>query len=294
MAGADSARSSHSNVQKTEKNEDYSVKPGDLPSQSKETIPKHDQIVVRMSKLIQTTAGLGAVLATINFSANLATYLSVRSSTQSDLVYRFLWRTRSKRSPSVLTKALSISSILTPLSSLISDWRKTQRLTGLIPLYVRLKFLTSRKTLREMDPILHRLVLLQCNAYIVFQAIENICHLQGKGILPSSMIEKRGGMAKWIAWSCRAWCVGVVSDFFRLWREAEIEKKKRGRKTAQEQADFNRKWWNELMVAACWLPVAVHSSFYPKGIRGMNAGIVSLLSLIASLNSFRNQWRTTG
>ncbi|KIW99255.1 uncharacterized protein Z519_00918 [Cladophialophora bantiana CBS 173.52] len=228
MAGADAARSSHSTVQETEKNEVYSVKPGDLPGQSKEIIPKDDQIVVRMS------------------------------------------------------------------NSLISDWRKTQRLTGLIPLYVRLKFLTSRKTLREMDPILHRLVLLQCNAYIVFQAIENICHLQGKGILPLSMIEKRGGMAKWIAWSCRAWCVGVVSDFFRLWREAEIEKKKCGRKTAQEQADFNRKWWNELMVAACWLPVAVHSSFYPKGIRGMNAGIVSLLGLIASLNSFRNQWRATG
>ncbi|OQU94850.1 hypothetical protein CLAIMM_01141 [Cladophialophora immunda] len=266
MAGAEPISSSHADAQKSEKNGDETGKPPDIRSQSKGDISRSDQIVVRMSKLIQTTAGLGAVLATINFSANLAAYLAVRSPTRSDQIYRVLWRTRWKGLPDVLATAPSISSVLTPLSSLISDWRKTQRLTGLIPLYVRLKFLISRKTFREMDPVLHRLVLLQCNAYIIFQAIENICHLHGKGILPSSVVEKRGGIAKWIAWSCRAWCVGVVSDFLRLWREAEIEKKNGAKKTAQEQADFNRKWWNEFMVTACWFPVAVHSSFYPTGI----------------------------
>ncbi|KIX98594.1 uncharacterized protein Z520_05895 [Fonsecaea multimorphosa CBS 102226] len=246
-----------------------------------------------MDRLIQTTAGLGALLATINFSANLAAYISVRSSTRFEVIDRLLRRTRWKGLPNTLATAPSISSTLTPLSSLISDWRKSQRLTGLIPLYIRLRSLASKEALREMDPILHRLVLLQCNAYIIFQAMENICHLHGKGILPSSVIERRGGIARWIAWSCRAWCVGVVSEFLRLWREAEIEKRQHVKKTAQEQQDFNRRWWNQFMITACWFPVAVHSSFYPKGIPGMNAGITSLLSLIASLNSFRNQWRAT-
>jgi hypothetical protein len=122
--------------------------------------------------------------------------------------------------------------------------------------------------------------------------MENTYHSHNKGIIPKSIIDKRGGVAKWVTWSCRAWCVGLLSNFLRLWREAEIEKI--GTKTAEEHEAFRRKWWTDFMVSACWLPVAVHTSrFHPDGIRGMNAGTISFLSLVAVSENFMNQWRAT-
>ena len=106
-------------------------------------------------------------------------------------------------------------------------------------------------------------------------------------------LEKRGGVARWVAWSCRGWTVDVASDFLRLWREAQIDKEKRGSKTAKEREDFDQKWWTEFKVAAYWMPVAVHYSFYPEGIPGMNTGLVGLFGLMAGLNSFQTQWAAT-
>merc|ERR1712230_310151 len=97
---------------------------------------------------------------------------------------------------------------------------------------------------------------------------------------------------KWVAWSCRAWLVGVATDFLRLWREAQIEKGSPPR-SAQEKESFERKWWNEFMVATYWLPVAVHYSLYPVGIKGFNTGLVGFFGLMAGLNNFMTQWAAT-
>jgi hypothetical protein len=245
--------------------------------------------------LIKTTAGLGATLSTVNYAIYLAAYLHAQSPTRAAVVAyisRLVGRTPSKIAPGALAPSAAVStSFLTPLGALISDTRTTLRLTGLIPLYIWLRSLTSKKT--DMDPALHRVALLQCCAYIGFQALENVYHLGGKGVLPLSVIEKRGGVAKWVAWSCRAWLVGVASDFLRLWREAELEKENRGSKTAAEKESFDRKWWNEFLVAAYWMPVAVHYSLYPEGLGFMNTGLVGFFGLMAGLNNFRSQWAAT-
>ena len=243
--------------------------------------------------MIQTTAGLSAALATLNFSINLAAYLRARSSTRLSLPAGIFSRTRAasfRSSPAVLTAGPSSSSLLA-LGALLSDFRKTLRLTGLIPLCIRLKSWTSNDASRGADPVLRRVVLLQCGAYIVFQAMENIYHLHVKGIFPSSIVDNTGGIAKWIAWSCRAWAIAIASDFLRLWREVRIVKHESGTKTADEEENFKNRWWKEFMASAFWLPVAVHSSFYPKGSRYMNAGTVALLSLLAASNNCRNQWQ---
>ncbi len=156
-----------------------------------------------------------------------------------------------------------------------------------------MKTLLSKKGSKDMDPALHRVALIQCAGYIGFQALENVYHLTGKGIIPATVLEKRGGVAKFVAWSCRAWTVGVASDFLRLWREAEINKEKRNSLSTKEREDFDRKWWNEFMVAAYWMPVAVHYSLFPAGIPGMNTGLVGFLGMMAGLNNFRNQWAAT-
>jgi len=276
------------------------VKPGQSPALSKvpnevqTTISKADETLIRISKLIKTTAGLGAALSTLNYSIYLAAYLHANAPTRAAVIAyiaRLIGRTPQKLPAGVLAPTAP-TSVLTPIGALISDTRSTLRLTGLIPLYIWMKTLLSKKS-KDMDPALHRVALLQCAGYIGFQALENVYHLSGKGIVPVTVLEKRGGVAKWVAWSCRAWTVGVASDFLRLWREAEIEKEKRASKTTQEKEDFDRKWWNEFMVAAYWMPVAVHYSMFPGGIPGMNSGIVGFLGMMAGLNNFRTQWAAT-
>ncbi|KIW80010.1 hypothetical protein Z517_06625 [Fonsecaea pedrosoi CBS 271.37] len=307
-----------------------------------------DEIAVRLNKLISTTAGLGSLLATINFSANLAIYLSVRLPVWwSALVSRYVTRTRRRQGqgqgqqvPVAIAAAVAAIAATAPpvltslasLASLISDWRKSQRLTGLIPLYTRLRLLmsTTNPAIQALDPVLRGLFFVQCHAYIVFQAVENLCHLQSKGLLPasaSSLVERRGGFARWAVWSYRAWCLGVVTNFLRLAREADLVRRREGRRRRRRSnrqsthrhgegggepdgdgheegegdgeegeaatEEFYRKFWNEILISACWFPIALHISLPPKGIRGMNQGISSTLSLVATVMGLRSHWRAT-
>ncbi|KAJ9644984.1 hypothetical protein H2204_001446 [Knufia peltigerae] len=266
-----------------------------LPADVKTTISKVDEIILRISKLIKTTAGLGAALSTLNYSIYVAAYLHSKSPTRAALISyisRIVGRT-SKLPPVGGSTAVAGTSFLTPLGSLVSDTRTTLRLTGLIPLYIWLKSLSSAKTSGQMDPSLRTVGIIQCTGYIVFQLLENISHLAGKGVVPMSVIEKRGGISKWVAWSCRAWLVGVACDYLRLLRESQLEAANKQALTAQQKEAWDRKWWNEFMVATYWMPVAVHYSLYPTGIKGFNSGIVGLCGLMAGLNNFRNQWAAT-
>jgi hypothetical protein len=197
--------------------------------------------------------------------------------------------TSAKSSPAGVAAAFS-SIPLSAMGGLLSDFRKTLRLTGLIPLYLRLKSVLSSNTSHDGDPILRRILIVQCSAYIVYQAIENIYHLHSKGITPPSIVNRNGSLARWIAWSCRAWTVAVASDILRLWREAQNAKAEITGQTADEEQELRRKWWKEIIVSTLWLPVAAHSSFYPEGIACMNAGRVALASLLASSSHLKNQW----
>lgn len=237
--------------------------------------------------LLKTTAGLNAAMATLTFTVNLAVYLQPRAPTHFNRLLSWYKR----RSNVAMAARPSSTSALPALAAFLSDFRKTLRLTGLFSLYTRLRGILSSKVSRDGDPILRRVAIFQCGAYIAFQVIENIYHLQAKGILPASMVNRHGGMAKWIAWSCRAWAIAVAADFLRLWREAWNAKVDgRSNMTAEEEA-LRRKWWQEFAVAFLWFPVALHTSFYPNGIRYMNPGTVALLSFLATFNNLRGQWK---
>jgi len=267
-----------------------------LPVGLTTTVSKADEVLLRLNKLIKTTAGLGAALSTLNYSLYLAAYLHANSPTRAAVITyisRLVGRTPSKLPPGALAGATV--SPLSAIGSLISETRTTLRLTGLLPLYIWLKTLLSKKTSANIDPIIHRVALVQCTAYITYQLVENIYHLALRDIIPRTVVEKRGGVMKWVVWSCRAWLIGVASDFLRLWREATLAREKRARGeagTKAEQDEFDRKWWNEFITAASWFPVAVHYSV-DGGLKGMNSGLVGLFGLVAGLNNFRNAWAAT-
>ncbi len=132
--------------------------------------------------------------------------------------------------------------------------------------------------------------------------MENIAFLAERGIVSRKWMEKRGGNAKWWLWSSRAWLIGISCDFLRLFREAVIEREKRGllrrmRKGEMEaeieqQQETDRMWWSEFFVASCWLPVCLHYSL-ENGLKGVNGGVVGLLGFMAGAQSFMTHWAET-
>ena len=231
---------------------------------------------------MQTTAGFGAALGTLGFTINLAAHHLPQVSKYFQLLAGMAQRGNGKTAKSTFS--------LSAMGGLISDLRRSLRLVGLIPLYLRLKSVLSGETACNDDPVLRRILIVQCSAFIVYQAIENIYHLHIKGIASPSIVNQNGGLAAWIAWSCRAWAVAVACDFLRLWHEAQCSRVGNAGKRAPEEQVVRSKWWRDFITSALWLPVATNGSFYPDGLPWMNPGRVALAGLLASLNTLKNQW----
>ncbi|RMZ86344.1 hypothetical protein DV736_g6432, partial [Chaetothyriales sp. CBS 134916] len=264
-----------------------------LPAVGKTTLGKIDELIVRLSKLIKTSAGLNAGLGYVNYGIFVLAYLHAVSGEWRIKLITTLQRVLG-REPKVLTSLEPTTTFLTPLGALLSDTRTSLRLTGLIPLYVLLKSLLDTKSPKRADPVSHRIALVQCLAYIAFQLTENIWHLSRKDVIPASFIENRGGAAKWLQWSCRAWVVGILSDFLRLGREAQLNQQLRdqGKVTVQEQENFEAAWWTSLQTDAAWLPMALHYSI-EGGLSWMNPGLVALSGFLAYRGNFKNAWAAT-
>jgi hypothetical protein len=174
---------------------------------------------------------------------------------------------------------------------MVADFRATLRLTGLLSLYALLKsLLTSPPT----DGIKHKILIVQCFGYIGFQALENILQLTNKGVLSPTVVARLGGPANAMKWACRSWLVGVSTDYLRLWRDAQLmrERKVKGEKviSAEEEDEFDRKWWIDLQTCSSWLPMALHYSL-EGGLPGMNSGLVGVCGLLAGINNTRAAWR---
>ena len=91
----------------------------------------------------------------------------------------------------------------------------------------------------------------------------------------------------------------MACDFFRLGRESVLEKRRRVvgsngiRKISMKEAKVvDKKWWNDLVVASCWLPLCMHWSL-DSGLRGINDGVIGLLGVIAGAESTRAAWAQT-
>ena len=268
-----------------------------LPNDVKATVTTADETILRLTKLIKTTAGLGAGLSTLNYSIYLLAHLHAQAPTRAAVITyisRLIGRTPSMAPPGKLSPEIAASPLL-PVGAMVADLRTTLRLTGLLPLYVLLKSLIAQRNNNDKDTILYRISLVQCLGFIGFQSMENILHLTNKGVLSPNVVGTRGGAPKWMAWACRSWLVAVSTDFFRLWRENALlnEKRDRGEKISEkEKKDIDSKWYRELITAMSWMPVAVHYSV-PGGLPFMNPGLVGFCGMMAGLNNTRNAWAAT-
>lgn len=196
------------------------------------------------------------------------------------------------------------------LATLLSQTRTTLRLFATFPLYAWLRTLLVQGGPKPgADPVLHRIALLQSSSYLVFQALENICVLADHGVVSERIIaamnfgEKSTARVYKVAY--RAWLGGILCDFLRLAREAQVEGRRRearrklradGHETAiyqdEEDAKADRKWWSDLIIASAWLPMAAHFSSN-TGLPGWNLGVMGVCGLVAGGERIAGLWGAT-
>lgn len=177
------------------------------------------------------------------------------------------------------------------------------RLFGLFPLYAWLRQLLQGPKPGQ-DPVLYTTALTQCTLYIAFQFLENVALLTDHKILPASASARwnpSGTTARIYLWSYRAWLGGVLCDFVRLGREAQMERATRAKRsvaeskaidTKDQDAKTDAKWWSEAIVPVAWLPMALQASL-EAGLPGFNLGIMGVSGGLAGLGRTYALWAAT-
>jgi hypothetical protein len=191
---------------------------------------------------------------------------------------------------------------LAALGSLLSSTRTTLRLFGLFPMYAWLRQLMQGPKPGQ-DQVLYATSVTQCLLYMTFQFLENVALLTDHNVLPASYTARwtqasGGKTAKIYLWSYRAWMGGVLCDFVRLFREAQLERVKRSQRvstndvTKEEDKKADEKWWSQMLIPMSWIPVAVQFS-KEGGIPGFNLGIMGACGAIAGLGRTAELWAAT-
>lgn len=95
---------------------------------------------------------------------------------------------------------------------------------------------------------------------------------------------------------------GVVCDFLRLGREAQLSSQKRSdskrsgteqvKDLAQTIKEEDAKWWSDLVVPTAWMPVALQFGT-ERGVPGMNLGIMGACGALANIGRARGLWEAT-
>ena len=229
----------------------------------------------------------------------------------------------------VATPTGSGSSRLAQLTALVSRTRTALRLLGLVPLYALLRSLQSgrgsdgKRGAAAADPVVHRIAVTQCVAYLAYQALENAAVLADHGVVPARAVAalarprwRRAQASTAVAAAApsasatapvyrlayRCWLAAVACDLVRLAREAWLLRRRRSRQQQQgaredasdeEEPDaLGSKWWGELAAAFAWFPMALHFSS-DAGVPGWNAGIMGVCGLVGSHARTKALWDAT-
>ena len=224
---------------------------------------------LRLVRLLATPGGLSAFLSTFNYTLYLLVYLESKSTPIQARLYALLSRITGRPQVGVLKAEAIVASRIQALATLFSQTRVTLRLLGLLPMYAWARQLMQGPKPGQ-DQVLYATSVAQCSSYMTFQFLENVALLTDKEILPTSYTARwtaaSGGKTQKIyLWAYRFWFGGVLCDFVRLAREAQLQRAKRAErgekdvKTAEDK-EADAKWWSELIVPAAWTPVAMQFS----------------------------------
>ncbi|KAJ5983138.1 Peroxisomal biogenesis factor 11 [Penicillium waksmanii] len=264
-----------------------------------------DVTIRRLDLLLSTADGQERVLATVNYVASILHHLSASApfiafQTRLSLLARLKGRTISKTPSSPTTPS---PSKWAALSSLASETRYTIRLFGLLPLWI-----WGSETLKSppADPIIRTLTYLQIISNVIYQLLENVGYLATKGIISKRFVEKYGSLVQWDLWSTRGWFGHIFLEFFVLWRQHVLRKRRVAAKRAaagnvetkemreEEDAETRaeiRSWRKTLVNNICWAPLCLHWCF-EQGI-GVPDNLIGVVSFMAGAWSLHDMWGAT-
>ncbi|KAJ6021144.1 Peroxisomal biogenesis factor 11 [Penicillium herquei] len=262
-----------------------------------------DVTIRRLDLLLSTADGQERVLATVNYVASILHHLCASApwiafQTRLGILARLRGKTVS---PSTASKPSP--SKWAALSSLASETRYNLRLFGLLPLWI-----WGSDTLKNppADPIIRALTILQVISNVIYQLLENVPYLASKGVVSKKWINKYGGIDLWYIWSTRGWFGHIFFQFFVLWREHVLRKRRMAAKRAaagnvetkelkaEEKEELRkeiRSWKKSLVNNTIWAPLCVHWCF-EKGI-GIPENLIGLFSLMAGAWGLRDAWAAT-
>ncbi|KAF5645160.1 hypothetical protein F52700_2360 [Fusarium sp. NRRL 52700] len=179
-----------------------------MPVQSKIALSAPYHLFFRLNELMKPTKVLGSVLTTFNYGLYLLAYFDSKAYNLKSKALSFV---RPETAFTVIPGAAEAeSSPFARLGSVVANARLTLRLFSLLPIYVRI-----RKLIRDgksMNPVLYIISFIQFSFYATFQLLENIAFLKEKG----------GRVANMYKVAHRAWFLGIICNFARLMREAQI------------------------------------------------------------------------
>ena len=252
------------------------------------------------NRLLATPGGLSSFLSTFNYTLYLLAYLESKSQPLKIRLNQLLNNTSAGPALALSTQPSNFLA----LASILSTTRTTLRLFGLFPLYAWLRQLMQGPKPGQ-DKVLYRTAVTQCLVYLAYQFLENVGVLTDSKVLPASYTSRwtrsSGGTTNKIyLWAYRAWMAGVVCDFVRLLREAQIERSSRAQRTTsstsvstrEQDESVDAKWWSQLIVPMAWLPVAVHYSV-EGGLPGFNLGLMGASGGLAGLGRTADLWAST-
>ncbi|KAK4556735.1 hypothetical protein LTR86_006306 [Recurvomyces mirabilis] len=264
-----------------------------------------DSILLRLNKVLAAPGGLPAFLSTFNYTLYLLAYLETKSVGLRARLFQLLSQVTSTPALATATTAAVQPSPIMNLALMVGSARTTLRLFGLIPMYAGLRQLLNGPKPGQ-DQVLYANSVTQILMYMTFQFLENVALLTDNKILPARYTAKYtaasgGKTAKIYLWAYRAWLGGILCDFVRLGREAQLERSRRSQKggassstdvSAKSDEQKDQEWWAQAVVPLSWVPMATHVSL-EGGIPGFNVGVMGLSGLSAGLGKIADLWAKT-
>ncbi|CAG8044545.1 unnamed protein product [Penicillium salamii] len=252
-------------------------------------------IVQRFEKLISTSTGQDAVLGLVEYSSFTLYHLLCLRGFQRTLHRKALGRFHSPD-----------PAFLLAISALVSDARYTLRLFGLARL-VNLGLKVIQNPPRDLW--IHVLASLQIFMLVLYQTLENVSYLAGKGVISKVFLQRFADIKKWYLWSARFLLGNMIVELLKVWRNCRSceaigtnglnsglttkmsENLKNGSANNKEREDRNRDWWKGLVVNSIWMPLCVHWSV--DGGIGIPPNLVGALCFLAGVWPLHDRWQET-
>lgn len=253
-------------------------------------------------RLFAPTKDLGSVLTTFNYALYLLAYLDAKSAHWKAKGRALIGHLGHEIAPGqLLGSDLAEASPFATLGAVVSNTRATLRLFGLLPIYARWRRL-SRGSKVDMDHVLRTVGMIQCSLYATFQLLENIAFLSDSGVIPQKWMVRwthnAGGRAAAIyRLAHRAWFLGVICDFVRLFRQAQLflwRTNVENEPVTEEDAKRAAQWCSDLIRPLAWFPIGWQlSGWSENGFPGFNLGLQGLVGVLADLRRTQGLWDAT-